>query len=450
MHRLIFSICLLMTVFSGLRAQEGVDFNTINQETYRLYLAGEWDSLIVMGKQAFRQDMDFYYLRMRMGIAYYQGKSYRKAVCQFKRALKFNHDAPAALEQLYYAHLMAGNAEQARLVRTQFKGDLALKLPPETGKFADRLAAEYLYSEALNEELLAEPVMLFEGLPPGVQYIPQHFSNFSLSLVNSITPGFTLTHAYSYLSKINHYYYNDGTNMFDYSEQHVSQHQYYISPTITTASGFKFMPMFHLINARYQAPVDFGQGFQGGSMQVLMGTLNKTDLISGMGISKGVGSVDLYLGGWYSGLNEAKQIQNRLGITWYPQGNLNLYAGAYLNSQYEQSDRDSTLRFTPELHLGFAISGKVWVNLKGSMGEMVNYLENNGSIVYNSFSEVILKKMILSLSVPVSAKGSLLYLGARWSENESLFYSFDPAQGNITNSIQYNTLSIYGGLSWKF
>ncbi len=81
---------------------------------------------------------------------------------------------------------------------------------------------------------------------------------------------------------------------------------------------------------------------------------------------------------------------------------------------------------------------------------MVNYLENNGSIVFNSFSNVIREKVSLTLSVPVSEKGSLLYLGGRWSSNESHFYPEDPAQENTTNTIHYNNLSIYGGLSWKF
>jgi hypothetical protein len=450
MYRLILSLGLLASIFSGIMAQEEVGFNTINRETYRLYLAGEWDSLIVLGKQAIRQEMDFYYLRMRMGIAYYQEKNYMHAAGHFKRALEFNQNAPAALEQLYYACLMAGQAEQARLIRKQFKGDLALKLPPPKGKFADRLGVEYLYNKGLNDELLADPGILFEGLLPGVQYVNRHFSNLSLSLVNSITPGFTLAHTYTFLSKTNHFYYNDGSKIFDYAEQHVSQHQYYISPTITTKAGFKFSPMFHLIRVQYQAPVDFVQGYQGGSSQVLLGTLDATNVIGGLKLSKGIGSMKLNLGGWYASLNEAIQFQNRLGLTWYPLGNLNLYASACLNSQYEQSDRDSTLRLIPEFHLGFAIQGKVWLDLNGSMGEMINYLENNGSIVYNSFSEVLRKKMTLTLSVPVSEKGSLLYLGGRWSENESRFFSVDPTLENTSNNIQYNTLSIYGGISWKF
>ena len=449
MYRVIISIGLLVSISMGIRAQETVDFNTVNRESYGHYLTGQWDSLIVLGKKAIRQEMDFYYLRMRMGVAYYQEKNYRQAASQFKRALKFNQNEPAALEQLYYAHLMAGQTEQARLVRKQFKGKLALKLPPPEGKFADRINIEYLYGRSLTEDLLAEPDNLFEGLPPGIQYLPQHYSNISLSLVNRITPGFTLVHVYNYLSKINHLHYDDGTIQFEYPDQSVSQHQYYISPNITTRSGFTFMPMFHLLSMHYQTPVDLSTGFQGGS-QVLIGVVDKSDFATGMNLRKGIGSLDLNLGAWYATLNEATQFQQRLGFTWYPLGNLNLYLGANLNSQYERSGMDRTTRYTPELNLGFAMAEKLWVDLKGARGEMVNYLENNGSIVFNSFSNVIREKVSLTLSVPVSEKGSLLYLGGRWSSNESHFYPEDPAQENTTNTIHYNNLSIYGGLSWKF
>ena len=145
-----------------------------------------------------------------------------------------------------------------------------------------------------------------------------------------------------------------------------------------------------------------------------------------------------------------EQIQNRLGLTWYPSGNLNLYAGGYLNSQYEMSDSGSVIRIIPELLVGIGIAEKVWLEINGAVGEMSNYLEQNGSIVYNSFSDVIQKKVSLSVSVPIADKGSLLYLGGRWTSNQSGFYPFDPAQNEITNYITYNTLSIYGGVSWKF
>lgn len=451
MYKLITIIWLLCCIAPGVKAQGDADFNRINNETYRLYLQQDWDSLIQVGKIALKQDIDYYYLRMRLGVACYKTKNFRKAADHFTTALTLNQDDPVALEYLYFSRILSGQKEQANLVRKQFKGDLALKLPAPKSTFIDRIGVEYLYNRGINDDEFSNPEELFSGLPPGVQYTTRHYSNASLSLTNSIAPGFSLLHTYTYLSKTNHHYSNDGTYQFYTADQHVHQHQYYISPRISTLSGFTIIPLFHLISGKYQVPLEVTQGSHGGSSQVLFGYLDYKDFIAGLGLKMGIGSFDLHLEGYYATLNNSEQIQSRLGITWYPLGNLNLYAGGYLNGQYEMTGGDGVTRSIPEFLFGFAISEKVWFNLNAAMGDMTNYLENNGTIVYNSFSDVIEKKVKLSLSIPVSDKGSLLYLGGRWTSNRSEFYPLDPAdQGNITNTITYSALSIYGGISWKF
>jgi tetratricopeptide (TPR) repeat protein len=450
MYRVIIFIGLVFISILQARAQDALDFNTINTETYRLFLSEEWDSVIALGNRALKQDVDYYYLRIRMGIAYYSRENYRKATIQFQRALKFYPGDPLALEYLYFALLMSGKEEQAGQVRKNFMGDLALKLPPRKGQFMKRTGGEYLHQWNLNEELFADPEAFFEGLPPGVQYVSGQFSNYSLSMDHGIAPGFELYHAYTYLSKFNLFYYNDGTNQFQLEDQHVYQHQYYISPGITTANGYVFRPMFHLVSVHYQSPVDFGTGFQGGTPQVLMGYTDATDYAAGLGFSKGIGTFDLHLGAYYSSLNNETQVQTRLGFMWYPTGSLQLYAGGFLNSMFEISGTSGVPGMIPELAIGAAIADKVWIDLGATMGSMNNYLEYNGAIVYNNFSEVIMKKVTLSLSIPVTGKGSLLFLGGRWTSNRSDFHPFEPANDFAHNPITYNTISIYGGITWKF
>ncbi len=109
MYRLIITIGLIYLAVPGTIAQEPMDFSTINNETYRLYLAGEWDSVIVVGKTALKQEIDYYYLRMRMGIAFHEKKNFRRAASHFNKALNFNPGDPLALEYLYYAKLWGGS-----------------------------------------------------------------------------------------------------------------------------------------------------------------------------------------------------------------------------------------------------------------------------------------------------------------------------------------------------
>jgi hypothetical protein len=181
-----------------------------------------------------------------------------------------------------------------------------------------------------------------------------------------------------------------------------------------------------------------------------MGNLDEMSVVSGLSISKSAGLLDLQLGAWYANLNKKQQVQGRLGLTVYPLGNLNFYAGAFLNSQYEMTDSSGVLDFIPEVHLGFTLAEKIWLDAYASFGDMTNYLEQNGAIVYNSYYEVIRKKAGLTLSIPISEKGSLLYFGGRWSARQSEFSTLDPEQTEIINPIPYNAISFYGGITWKF
>ena len=448
---MITTIGISILILSWAGAQEGPDFNRVNTETYRFYMEQKWDSLIQMGKEAFRSDVDYFYLRMRMGIAYFSGKNYRTAAQHFSAALEQNNGDPAALEYLYYSRLYAGQTEQAQHVQKEFKGDLALKLPPAGEKFFGRFGAEYLYQGGAADHLFEDPAGFYPLDVAGTQSTTGYFSNVTVSLVNHLAPGIVLSHAYTCLWKSSHYFSNDGQSAIYLPDQRLIQNQYYLSPRFTTRSGYTFIPMIQVLGIKQQVIYDNGQGSQGGGSPAV-GTGNETDFVTGMGFRKNLGRVDLDLGGWYGHLNSARQIQGRAGFTWFPLGNLNLYTGGYFNSQYEVLPGGEGLtRIIPEFLFGFGISEKVWVDLNGAVGEMTNYLEGNGMIVYNSISEVIDKKFRFSLSFPVTEKGSLFYLGGIWSAVRSEFLpEEDPGTMVFNSTVLYNAFSIYGGLSWKF
>jgi len=430
-------------------AQEQGSFSRYDSETYRYYLEQKWDSLIHTGKEALRDEIDYYYLRMRLGIAYYSKRNYRKAATHFTRALEWNHQDPAALEYLYYCRIYAGQKEQADLLRKRFRGDLALKMPPPQPAFFGMSGIEYLYSHNLNREILENPDEFVSAPVPGVRYITSGFSNISASLSNAIAPGISLEHAYTFLSKKNLYDYFDGISRYMTTAQQVRQHQYYLSPRLTTLSGLTLIPAFHVIRLRYQVFADAGTGYQGGNNMILV-FQEKTDFLAGLALKQRIGPVDIHLGGYFTELNDMEQIQSRTGLTWYPLGNLNFYAGGFANSLYRIGTGEGTLNFIPEILIGFSIAEKVWIELNASSGEMDQYVENYGAIIYNSYGENPGKKAGLSVSVPVSKTGSMLYLGGRWAEYRSRFIPFDPGLVDQGNAITYHTISIYGGLSWKF
>lgn len=450
MYRLIITIWLVLFILPGITVAQGrLDFNTINTETYRFYEEQKWDSLIHIGKEALKEGIDFYYLRMRIGIAYYQNKNYRRAGDHFRVALELNQGDPVALEYLYYSMLFSGQSERSQLIRKEFKGELASRLPGQKGKFIESFGLEYLFSYSNNEDNFTNPEKFYSGYPPGVQMTTRQFSNFSFSLKNRVTPGFSLVHTYSYLSKDSHYYYRDGTYEFYMQDLHVNQHQYYLSPLISTSSGFTIRPAFHLVGGQFQVPIEVTYGSRG-NQRVTTDNVAYRDWIGGVGLQKVLGCFDLQLEGYYTTLNQSEHLQNRLGFTWFPLGNLNLYTGGFFNSQYELTDGNVVFRLIYEILLAFSIKEKVWVDLNGTLGDITNYVERNGQIVYNGYSDIIQNKVKLTLSIPVTERGSLIYLGGRWTSHQSGYVLLDPAETGESNIISYNAFSIYGGLSWEF
>ncbi len=117
---LIFSINLV--------AQEESSYLTVDKETYSQYLQANWKELIKTGKLSLKNEVDFYYLQVRMGIAYYELKKYRNAIPYFENARKQNTENELVNEYLYYSYLFSGRSFDARKLSGTFTDKLKTKL----------------------------------------------------------------------------------------------------------------------------------------------------------------------------------------------------------------------------------------------------------------------------------------------------------------------------------
>ena len=139
----VISTLFLLFISTCLLAQP-TDLNskTIDKKTYRLYLQKNWDSLIITGKQALKENIDYFYLRMRIGIAYYEIENYRKAAYHFEKAIKFNTNDQAALEYLYYCYLNTNRDLEANELSEKFPESLQQKIKPGTNRIINNIYFE--------------------------------------------------------------------------------------------------------------------------------------------------------------------------------------------------------------------------------------------------------------------------------------------------------------------
>ncbi|MCD6201809.1 MAG: hypothetical protein J7K46_08375, partial [Bacteroidales bacterium] len=112
MYRLVVIIGSIFILFPA-SGQEPETFADFNNRTYTLYERKQWKELLETGRKALKNGYDFYYLRMRMGIAAYEKQNYVRAIHHFRKALIFSKNDPLALEYLYYAYLFTGRDIEA-------------------------------------------------------------------------------------------------------------------------------------------------------------------------------------------------------------------------------------------------------------------------------------------------------------------------------------------------
>ena len=101
---LILSILISTHVY----AQEMMSVNQVHKETYELYQKQQWQQLILLGEKYIEQGIDFYYLRLRMGIAYYELKKYRKSAVFFQKLSQQNPEDVSLKEYLYFSYILGG------------------------------------------------------------------------------------------------------------------------------------------------------------------------------------------------------------------------------------------------------------------------------------------------------------------------------------------------------
>lgn len=345
MFRLInFTLIVLMHHIAY--AQNSNDFAYYNNETYRLYTELDWTNLKRVGKDAIENGHDFYYLRMRLGIAFYQTGNYVSAARQFKKALDFYPESADARNYLYSCYEFLGRIHESRAFYnvTNEKSKFIRSVYLEPGyKFSDAISptrdVRYMFI-GMNHEF-GRRVTLFHGYQRlGADFVTLFAGN------GGIGPG-------------------SGTFEYPYS---IFQNEYYVSMTWLVSKGFHLVPAYHF---QYV----YGNGFSG------------TNQAFSFQLIKWLGRVKLYGGYSFAKINREHQQQAELGLLYYPLGNANIF----LQFQGTGHTENSTNNFISFNKLGLKVLSKTWLEGFGSVGDMNNFLEMNGYVMYNQLDTITSK-----------------------------------------------------------
>ncbi len=142
MYRILILLLLLFLFPAKLSAQSG--WERVDSVTWQLYSDQQWESLYVATENALKNKIDFYYLRVRAGVAAWELKKYRPAVRHFQKALE-NSPGDEFINSYYYSALvLAGREDEANALADQLPEDMLDRLKIKRKEFVHSVTLETL------------------------------------------------------------------------------------------------------------------------------------------------------------------------------------------------------------------------------------------------------------------------------------------------------------------
>jgi tetratricopeptide (TPR) repeat protein len=249
----IFLFLLLNFICSQAKSQDTLNSLVVEQKSYQLYTDKNWSELITYGNTAVKKGYDYFYMRMRIGIAYYEKKNYCAAESHFIKALEFNNGDELALEYLYYSYIFVGRNEDARKLSRTFGKDLIAKIGID--KLSDvnffmfeggiKMANSAAHSQITSGSYIK--ANLTTNYPTGNNYVLSPAKYFQAGLNHSVKNKYALFHALTYFNQ---------SSSVDSSYNSKQQLSWYFPPkagdtTITAVTGIHSKHNYTLTQLQY-------------------------------------------------------------------------------------------------------------------------------------------------------------------------------------------------------
>ena len=445
-------IMILFLFFAGLaNAQLKIDFRRVDSNMYHASISENWDEVIRVGKEALHHDIDYFYLRMRMGLAYFNKQHYRNSAEQMEKALEFSPEDLLAKEYLYYALIISGQDDEAAWASSSWSQSFK-----EEKGIENRKGIEGIYLETGPEFSNNFDENEMGRLPQQFRYREQdlygnsYYSQLGVKL--NIKPHISMYAAYSNLiisrqvSVQYKWWETDAVESYDYN---VRQNSFYLNMKILLAKGWSLTPAINYIHVKTEdITIDsfIPIGSQNARYDIRSLEYSFNNVVLSLALNKQLAVFDLSLFGSYSNLNNMSQMQLGFSATYYPFGNLNFYGNTTMKGLFEEHD----LRPVFSQMLAVKASSFLWIEGFGTFGNLRSTNESNAFVVYNITDDINLKaglNLIFVISPSVQLSLRYQYMQKKGGRTE---YSTALPEGQRTVKLKYTNQSIIGGLKWTF
>jgi tetratricopeptide (TPR) repeat protein len=363
-----FAIVFFVLAVNGVNAQDTLTSATVDQKTFQLFTDKNWTELIKFGNQAINKGYDYYYLQLRVGIAYYEKKNYALAEGYFLNALKFNSDDELILEYIYYCYLFNGRYDEARGWSKKFSTSLAEKIG------TDKLSKVSLVMVEAGTKVTDQKNYYSEGTRTNSNYFnPPVYAQVGLN--HYIKNKVSLFHAITY--------FNQETFV-----NKVSQAQYFLKASIPFKHNWSISPSFDLIHIKNTTEIQTGSPSQGsgnGTPKRPRPSINVSQsnyLVGSLFLQKTIKKFVFGVGTSVSNMNNKTQYIHSGFTSYSPFGNSKIILGTTLYAHTVDSYNTTCLAVSPFIY--FRPIKRLSLKFSYLYNTNNNIIEDNGYSVNNS------------------------------------------------------------------
>lgn len=433
----------LLMLFSVTHAQEKLTDMQVDTQSYQLFLEKKWPELIQLSEEAEQQNIDFFYLQFRTGIAYYSLGKYRKANRYFLEAYSQDQSNEWLQEYMYFSLLFSGQKLEANKYATLFSETVRKKIElPESGidflTFESSYGFNQDFEELKNRDFSSESEL---GEDYGEGYFLKNYTYHSLDLSHRIGRVFKLNHNFTYYGVNREAIVNWGEQTTAPIKTH--QFNYFINPVLLIGKKLNVSPSLTVIWGT--SDVYAGRLINNFTEKEFnMTKVTYDDVVFSTGIWSSFGDfspgVELNIGN----INHTDLTQLSAWVAYYPLSNAKLY---FTPKIYFKSDADGFGFNTIGITCGATI-GKVHITAQYLSGEMENFVESAGYTIFN-LPGVSDRKIMGSIYFPLHQKYRfvLRYINRTVMEKYQVY-----TLGKRSKTIEYNYIitTVTAGVSWKF
>ncbi len=383
-------IVLLLFFYSLLSyANNQVSVVSIDSLSYAQFNAGDWDGLIETAELAKKNNIDFKWLQQRVGYAYFVKKQYYKSMRHYEKALDYDAADEISRLYLYYNGLNTGRTAFARFQASQLSEITLTEVSEKQYRLIDAVDLEYSYK-----------------MPDHPATHQGHYKRLGL---NSQL-GYKLNIYQSYST------FNQNTDTTQ-----TRQNEYFVLLGWNPVAKTNISIGYHYVGSKVVYGAD---------------TFNYPGNIFYGKITRQLNRFDLALSGasFKNDWLDSKQLGVHLGVNFAGSNNINLTSSYYriIETGLDYSYGRNVFKQTA----GIMLFNKLWTEAYVNLGNLNQFIDNNGLYFYNSLDPTTFRTGISGFWYV--CKPLTIYLN----------YNYDTKK-IFTDNLFYNQHSITGGLIWK-